>query len=102
MDEDDRDFRRTRKPTEDVEERAISTANRDAYMGYKFKKRRAEPDHDAGLRSKISRDDASDAISTDSKGKQQTDVLRKKEGGDEHHDERADKQRESSSGKNTG
>lgn len=100
LDEDDRDFKRTRKPTEEVEEKSISTSTRESHFGFKPKKRRAEHDHDGGLRNKVSRDDSIDGVPTEGKGKQATDGLRKKEGSDEYQVEleRSDRPRESSSG----
>ena len=69
LDEDDRDFKRTRKPTEEIEEKPILTINRDYHSSYKAKKRRVESDHDSGARIKHSKHNISDDIKSEMKVK---------------------------------
>ena len=73
LDEDDRDFKRTRKPVEEEEEKPISIINRDYHSSHKAKKRRAESDHDSGTRIKLSKDDAVEDTESEPKSKEEGD-----------------------------
>lgn len=67
LDEDDRDFKRTRKPVEETEEKPILTTSRDYHSYHKAKKRRVESDHDTVIRIKVSRDDSTEDAKSDVK-----------------------------------
>ncbi len=112
LDEDDRDFKRTRKPVEETEEKPILTINRDYHSSNKAKKRRIESDYDSGIRSKLSKDDTLEDVKSEVKVKEQEgsrtkdderkkdeDSSKKKDDEQSVENDRIEKKRESSSGK---
>ena len=107
LDEDDRDFKRTRKPVEEIEDRPILTINHDHQTSHKAKKRRIESEHEGGTRIKLSRDDTSEDARSEVKAKikeeensRTKDDERKKNEDNEQSDEhdRIGKKKECSSG----
>ncbi|XP_028406262.1 RNA-binding protein 26-like [Dendronephthya gigantea] len=107
LDEDDRDFKRTRKPTEDIEEKPILTVNRDYHSSHKGKKRRIEADHDSGTRIKLSKDDTMEDEKSEAKERMKEekddemedneDNLKKKDDEKSGEHDRSEKKREGSS-----
>jgi hypothetical protein len=113
LDEDDRDFKRTRKPVEETEEKPILIINRDYHSSHKAKKRRIEADHDSGTRIKLSKDDTSEDVKTevkfkikeeessrteDDERKKDEDASKKKDDEQSVEHDRSEKKREISSG----
>lgn len=83
LDEDDRDFKRTRKPVEETEDRHIAILNRDYHLSHKAKKRRIESEHESGPRIKLSKDDTSEDVKSEVKVK-----IKEEEGSRKKEDER--------------
>ena len=111
LDEDDRDFKRTRKPVEEEEEKPISIINRDYHSSHKAKKRRAESEHDSGTRIKLSKDDTVEDAESEVKSKEEEssrtkddekkkdeDSSKKKDDQQFVENERSEKKRENLSG----
>ena len=107
LDEDDRDFKRTRKPVEEDEEKPILIINRDYHSSHKAKKRRAESDQDIGTRIKLSKDDTVEDVDSELKSKEEEvsrtkdderkkdeDSLKKKDDQQSVENERYEKKRE--------
>ena len=112
LDEDDRDFKRTRKPVEETEDRPIAIVNRDYHSSNKPKKRRIE-EHESGPRIKLSKDDSledvkpevkvkvkeeEDSRKKEDERKKDEDDSKKKEDEQSAEHDRTEKKRESSSG----
>lgn len=108
LDEDDRDFKRTRKPAEDNEEKPILTVNRDYHSSHKAKKRRVEADDESGTRIKLSKDDTSEDEKSEAKSRvkeekddemdDDEDNLKKRDDEKSGEHDRSEKKREGSSG----
>ena len=111
LDEDDRDFKRTRKPVEEAEEKPILIVNRDYHSSHKAKKRRMESDHDSGTRNKLSNDDPSEEVKSevklreedasrtkDDERKKDEDGLKKKDDQQSVENERSERKRDNLSG----